>query len=481
MRSRTPFITLTLALTALVLLPGAAGASSRQLAIFQDDSRLLASGDAVREATLDEIRSLGADAIKANLDWATVAPGGRRKPAGFDGSDPADYPGWGVYDEFVADAQARGFEVIFSLTGPAPSWATKGKRGRYEKFDRPSAREYGRFAQAAATRYSSVDIWTFYNEPNLFKYLYPQSRGGVPFAPHHYRGMVRSGEAGLRRGGAGGDRILFGELLPQGSRSTGPKKNLRPLRFLREFFCLDRNYRAFRGRAARVRGCQRYKRLTGLDGFAYHPYTRAGGPSTPEISSDDATIRSLPRVTRLLDRARAKRRISGRRLPIWITEFDFQSNPPDPFGARLKRIPLFMGISELWLAQRNRRVAAYSQYTMEDTPGDPGLWQGGLRFAGGRKKPGVYDAYRLPILVRRLGSSAVEVRGAARPGGRGAVVQVQQRRGRGSFQDLGAPITVRNVRGYFKARFRLSGASRRTYRLVSGGEVSPRVKAVTLF
>jgi hypothetical protein len=60
-------------------------------------------------------------------------------------------------------------------------------------------------------------------------------------------------------------------------------------------------------------------------------------------------------------------------------------------------------------------------------------------------------------------------------------VQVQQRRGRGSFQDLGAPITVRNVRGYFKARFRLSGASRRTYRLVSGGEVSPRVKAVTVF
>ena len=303
----------------------------------------------------------------------------------------------------------------------------------------------------------------------------------MPFAPHHYRGMVRSGVSGLQRAGAGGDRILFGELLPQGSRSTGPRKNLRPLRFLREFFCLDNNYRAFRGRAARVRGCQSYKRLSGLDGFAYHPYTRGGGPSTPEISSDDATIRSLPRVTRVLDRARAKRRISGGRLPIWITEFDFQSDPPDPFGSRLKRIPVFMGISELWLAQRNRRVAAYSQYTMNDTPGDPGLWQGGLRFASGRKKPGVYDAYRLPILVRRLGSSAVEVRGAARPGGRGATVQVQQRRGRGSFQDLGSPITVRNARGYFSARFRLSGASGRTYRLVSGGEFSPRVKPITIF
>ena len=472
---------LALALTALALIPSAAAASSRQLAIFQDDSLLLGSGDAVRNTTLDEIEGLGADAVKANLDWATVAPAGRRKPAGFDGSDPADYPGWGVYDAFVRDAQARGFEVIFALTPPAPSWATKGRRGRYERFDRPSAREYGRFAEAAATRYGSVDVWSFYNEPNLFKYLYPQARKGVPVAPHLYRDMVRSGVSGLRRAGAGGDTILFGELLPQGSSSTGPRKNLRPLRFLREFFCLDSRYRAYRGRAARVRGCQRYKRISGLDGFAYHPYTRGGGPNTPEISSDDATIRSLPRVTRLLDRARAKRRVSGRRLPIWITEFDFQSNPPDPFGARLKRIPLFMGISELWLAQRNRRVVAYSQYTMEDTPGDPGLWQGGLRFAGGRKKPGVYDAYRLPILVRRLGSNAVEVRGAARPGGAGAVVQVQQRRGSGSFQNLGGPITVRNVRGYFSARFRLSGASRRTYRLTSDGQFSPRVKSVTLF
>ena len=80
----------------------------------------------------------------------------------------------------MADAQARGFEVIFALSPPAPSWATKGKRGRYERFDRPSAREFGRFAEAAATRYASVDVWSFYNEPNLFKYLYPQSRKGRP-------------------------------------------------------------------------------------------------------------------------------------------------------------------------------------------------------------------------------------------------------------------------------------------------------------
>jgi hypothetical protein len=139
-----------------------------------------------------------------------------------------------------------------------------------------------------------------------------------------------------------------------------------------------------------------------------------------------------------------------------------------------------MGISELWLAQRNRRVVAYSQYTMNDSPGSSSLWQGGLRFANGRAKKGVYDAYRLPILVRRLGGNAVEVRGASRPGGAGSIVQVQVRSGR-SYENLGGPITVRSVRGYFKARFRLSGASRKRFRFLAGGHKSPAVKPITLF
>jgi hypothetical protein len=480
MRSRTLITMLTLALVALALAPGAASAGSRQLATFQDDSLLIRSGDGAREATLDEIKALGADAVKAQVDWATVAPGGKRKPRGFDGSDPSDYPGWGAYDAFVRDAQAHGFEVILSLGPPAPSWATRGKRGRYERADRPSAREFGRFAEAAAKRYPSVDIWSVWNEPNLYKYLLPQSKKGVPAAPHLYRNLVRSAVAGFGRAGAGRDTVLFGELLPIGSsRCCGPRQNLRPLHFLREMACVDSSYRPFRGRAARIRGCNRFKRLRGLDGFAYHPYTRGCGPlCRQENTRDDATIRVLGRVTHTLDRIR--RRIGGR-MPIWITEFDFQSNPPDRFlGAKLSRIPTFMGISELWLAQRNRRVVAYSQYTMNDSPGSSSLWQGGLRFANGRAKKGVYDAYRLPILVRRLGGNAVEVRGASRPGGAGSIVQVQVRSGR-SYENLGGPITVRNVRGYFKARFRLSGASRKRFRFLAGGHKSPAVKPMTLF
>ena len=469
-----------LAFAGLALSPGAVNASSRQLAIFQEDLGLIRSGDAKRQATLDELQALGVDVIKVQLLWADGAPRGRRKPAGFDGSDPSQYPGWGRYDAFVSEAQARGFRVMFALSPPNPGWATKPRRD-LQGPARPNPREFRDFAEAAGRRYSSVDLWTTGNEPNHKGFLFPQStRGGTPVAPHLYRDLVRGAVAGLRASGHAGDTILFGELLPIGLDAQGPKRNLKPIRFIREFFCLDSNWRVFRGRAARQRGCDHYRKLTGVSGFAYHPYTRGKGPTLVEPSLDDATIRSLGRVTRALDIARRRRRVGGPRLPLWITEFGFQSNPPDPFGARLRRIPGFIGESELWLAQRNRRVKSYSQYAMTDTTivrGDTGSWQSGLRFIDGRRKPGVYEAYRLPIFVRLLGPGAVEVRGAARPGGAGSVVQVQQRAG-GGFSDLGGPITVSNERGYFKARFLLAHAAKRRFRFRYAGMSSSKVKPV---
>jgi hypothetical protein len=88
-----PLKTITLALALLALAPGAALASSGQIALFQDDALLVNNGEASREATLAELEALGVDAIKVQLNWADVAPPGRRKPAGFDGSDPGGYPG----------------------------------------------------------------------------------------------------------------------------------------------------------------------------------------------------------------------------------------------------------------------------------------------------------------------------------------------------------------------------------------------------
>jgi hypothetical protein len=455
-------ITLTTALLlALALLPAAAGASPRQFALFQDET-LLVENAATRASTLDEIKALGADMIKVQVNWATVAPGGRSKPPRFDGADPAEYPGWARYDAVLSEAKARGFKVMFALAPPAPGWATP-TRGDRAGVTRPNAREFGRFATAAARRFPGVDVWTIWNEPNHAGHLYPQStKSGRPVAPGIYRALVRAAVRGLKRGGSGRDPILFGELLPIGKPVDGPTRNLQPLKFLRAFF--------------------RGKPLSGLAGFAYHPYTRPAGPLSPEPTPDDATIRSLGRVFRVLDSARARGRIKGPKLPIWNTEFGFQTNPPDPyFGARIASVPRFWSISELWLSYSDRRVKSISQYTMNDQPGDTSLWQSGLRFADGTPKADIYANYRLPILVRQLGPGAVEVRGDARPGGPGTTVQVYQRGGKGPFKPLGGPMTVRNVRGYFVSRYRLAKAAGRTFYFTAGGQSSLHVKPVRIF
>jgi hypothetical protein len=483
MRLRLSF-SIPLALLALAALPAVATAGWTQHAIFQDDHNLLERGDAARQRTLDELRTLGVDVVKAQLTWSEVAPRGRTRPTGFVAVDPAHYPGWGRYDALVRDAQARGMSVMLALSPPYPGWAT-ARRGDRVGVDRPSPRAFGGFAEAAGRRYPGVDMWTIGNEPNHPGFLYPQAtRRRVPFAPHRYRALVRQAVAGLRRSGHAGNTILFGELLPIGKSRYFRKNTIKPLRFIREFFCLDSSWRPFRGRASRVRGCRRYRPITGVTGFAYHPYTRPNGPRGREPSRDDATIRSYGRITRALDIARRKGRIDGPRLPIWNTEFGFQSNPPDRFQTRLSRIPGFMAESELWISLRNRRVASFSQYTLTDTPvrrrGDIfGTWQGGLRFDDGRAKKGVYDGYRLPIFVRLLGPQAVEVWGAARPRGAGAVVQVQERPRGGDFSNLGGALTVDNARGYFRARFQISRAAQRRYRFVFDGQASRAAKPAT--
>ena len=443
-------LTITIAmLVAAACAAPAADASSRQLLIMQDDSQLRSAPT----ATLDEFDSLGADVVKVNLYWDDVAPGGRRKPAGFDGSNPSGY----TWDFYVAIDQAirnRGMRPYFSLGGRAPAWATKrrGRRGTY----RPSAKEFRLFAQAAGSQFPSVDIWSIWNEANLYSWLSPQRVRRVPVSPGIYRGLYLAGHRGLEAGGHGDDTILFGELMPRGGTDS---RKVRPLEFLREMVCLDRNYRQYRGSAARKRGCRRVGRIP-TSGLAYHPYTLANGPDVNE-GADEAAIGQLSRVRRTLD-ALARRGKLPRRLPIWITEFGYQTRPPDRNATRLRRAPALMDLSE-WIAFRDRRVASYSQYQLRDDD----FWQSGLRFADGDAKPGVYAAFSLPVFVRSLGGNAVEVFGGGR-GASGAAAQVESKPPGGSYRSLGSAAV--NSSGYFRQVFRISGASRRKFRVTLGAQ-----------
>jgi hypothetical protein len=102
---------LLLLVAAAVALPAApASASPTQVMTFEAPRELLSDAD--RDATLDQIRAFGVRRVRVLMYWNSIAPdpGARRRPSGFDGTDPGAYPasGWGRYDNLMQAAQARG-------------------------------------------------------------------------------------------------------------------------------------------------------------------------------------------------------------------------------------------------------------------------------------------------------------------------------------------------------------------------------------
>jgi Cellulase (glycosyl hydrolase family 5) len=475
MNRRLPVV-LTLCLAALAALPTYASARSNQISIIQDDAKVIASGDATRNATLDEMRGLGADVIKISISWRDLANGG--KPA--TPEDPNAYPAgkWAPYDAAVQGAIARGLGVFLNVGGPAPDWAVSRPStpaGTY----RPNAAQFGRFVKAVGTRYSGVRLWSVWNEPNLPVFLLPQrssTKSHYPVSPTLYRNLYRAAYNGLSTSGHAKDTILLGELLPVGKSSHTPRSSIRPLDFLRELACVDRHYHAYKGANAKARGCKGYKALP-LSGIAYHPYSLAGGPTKRPPSRDDATIGTLSRVTKVVDRLRARHRFAGRaHPPLWLTEFGVQTDPPDYlFGAPIKRVPTYLGMSER-IAMRNRRVYSYSQYPLFDDRTTSGF-QSGLRFYKGNTKPGIYQEYKLPIFVRRSGRSAVDFWGGVRSADKGGTVMLYSRVGsKGKFTVLKKSVKLR-ARGYFEIRVRASNASKRQFKFGFGKQRSITVTA----
>jgi hypothetical protein len=441
-------LTITIAtLVAAAVAAPAANASSHQLLIMQDDAHLRAAPT----ATVAEMAGYGTDVVKINLYWDEVE------------STQGTF-NWGSYDAAVDAIVSAGLRPYLLIGGHAPTWAT-GKHGRAGT-NRPDAKAFKTFAQAAGQHYPDVHIWSIWNEPNLYSWLSPQRSHGTPISPSLYRNLYLAGYRGLKAGGHAGDQFLLGELMPRGG--TSPQK-VRPLEFLREMACLDRNYHQIRGKAAKKRGCRKVGRFP-TTGIAYHPYTPPAGPHTAE-GTDDAAIGQLGRLRATMD-ALARRGKLPRHLPIWITEFGYQTKPPDPiFGTPIKRAASFMDESE-WIAFRNSRVASYSQYRLSDDPPRSGSgplrwssWQAGIYYRNGKRKPYVFNAFRLPLFVHQLGGNRVEIFGGRRIPGQTASIAVKSPGA--SYRQLGT-ATV-NSAGYFRRVFKVNGARRSKYKVTIDG------------
>jgi len=470
-----------LAATAALLTPSAASASTGQLSLIQDDRELFGLAGEDPAAVMAEMKAIGVDVVRTNVIFYKVydKPSQRSRPGGFNPADPnaAQYD-WAGTDRLVQLARANGIKVLMTVTGPGPHWSStrvskcRGVPCTYL----PDPKVFGQFAAAAAKRYKGmVDYYSIWNEPNLEVWLTPQikrSAGArVELAGLHYRKLFQAAYKSIARfDGARRNRVLIGE--------TAAISN--PLPFLNATLCLDARGLPFRGSARRTAGCKAGRLNAG--GFAIHPYNN-GGYGTPRSTTKNRNalpIAYMPRLHALSANAVRRGRIPSRGRGVYITEFGFQTRPPD----RLSKITpaeqaQYINESDR-LTYGDSKVKMVGQYELVDVPFQD-QFNTGLRFErrrGGAHKPS-YNAYRVQLVVTRRSASAVEVWGQVRPGG-SSPVAIQTARGGQAF---GNAATVRtNSRGFFRrtirrrasgSRWRLTTQNAATGELLSSRTATP--------
>ena len=139
----------------------------------------------------------------------------------------------------------------------------------------------------------------------------------------------------------------------------------------------------------------------------------------------------------------------GDRFDLWLTEFGYQTNPPDGDDGVSLAPPGRAGCSSPPTAPgATRAIRSLTLYQWEDEPtyrrnpgGSPFAgWQSGLRFVDGRAKPALHGV-RVPFVVDR---DRGRVWGQVRPGGAHTVTL--QRRAGGAWTPIGGPDRHRRPR-----------------------------------
>jgi hypothetical protein len=340
-----------------------------------------------------------------------------------------------------------------------------------------------------------VDYWEIWNEPNQAGWLTPQwlPRPGhkrlYPVSPTIYRGLADAMYAALQATGHGSDTILVGATAPKGLNVKGLTRSIKPMQFIKDLYCLDSHAQLLQGSSAKDRGCPTgdqiaqfpaaHPALFHMTGWSHHPSELFFPPNRKPSDPNYVTIANLGRLSDLMRRifARYNQPQPGGRLPLYLTEFGYQTNPPDRFGVTPARQAAYLDQAE-YLSWRNGNVRALSQFLLVDG-GDPvGLtFQSGLEWIDGRKKPS-YRAYRLPLWMPRRHAPAgtrVRVWGLARPAANGTAPSFDiefRRRGTRNWRKLATRAGSAD-RGYLDTRIRLPGTG--LIRLRSGGAVSRAV------
>ncbi|HMW44755.1 MAG TPA: cellulase family glycosylhydrolase, partial [Solirubrobacterales bacterium] len=350
------------------------------------------------EAGYKRIRSTGATLTRVIITWPLVV--GSKAPA--NPSDPADPAySWGHYDTQIQNAVNAGLTVLVQING-APKWAERCKTQSTTATCNPNPVAFARFARAAATRYSGtyeglprIRYWEPLNEPNLESNFLPQRRSSGKQSPVLYRSVLNRFAAAVK-GVDPTNLVVGGGLSPLGGGNS-----YHPLAFARQLLCMQG-----RSRPTPIRGCSGTARF---DIWASNPYT-TGGPTHKSTNPDDIQLGDLSSMSRLLRAARkaGKIRSSFKSIPYWLTEFSWDSNPPDPGGVKMPLLKRWTAHA-MFQAWRSG-VSAFFWFSLRDIERikdhpyswtlESGLYQRGNSLSQDQPK-GTLKAFRFPVVAFR--------------------------------------------------------------------------------
>ena len=395
----------------VVLVTSAAGA--RKVATVKASSGALETGvgffdlasDSANTTQFQRIRAAGAKYVFIRMYWRDIAPAGTTQPAGFQPTDPADpnYT-WNGYDSQIRGAAAAGLRPIVDITS-APDWAEGASSGSASQGSyKPNASAFGKFLNALGTRYGGsfeglprVQYWAIWNEPNLNTFLSPQMANKKAVAAGWYRSMLNTAADALH-GVHSNNVVIGGETAPFGT-SSATRAATKPLLFMENVLCIGE-------KRVRVRGVTSYvyrsvcKSKTKFDAWSHHPYTQ-GGPTT-KAPYGNVSLGNLGDMRAVLNAAiKAKHVVSGQKARLWVTEFSWDSKPPDPKG-----VPIALEtrwVSEMLYRAWSSGVSFVNWFLLRDQPLASSYWQSGLYYEGStissdKAKP-VLRSFRFPFVA----------------------------------------------------------------------------------
>jgi hypothetical protein len=369
------------------------------------------------DVALEHAVKAGAAAIKVPVFWDTIAP--VKRPAGFKPSDPLD-PAyyWKGLDTELRLIRSHGLEPSVYIAGP-PDWAKR----KLDGFQRVDPAQYRLFVLAAVRRYSGdtqglprVRYWEAWNEPNKVP-----GREFKPGAADWYRELVNAFARSAHT--VKGNAVIAGGLAPFGISTA-----VAPLAFMRSLLCLSPGRKPHVTCRAKVN----------FDIWSTDPYS-AGGPTHQAYRKNDVSIGDLPEMKAVLDAGvRLGHVVSTQPVRFWVTEFSWDSDPPDPKG-----VPA--ALEGRWVAEALYRmwssgVSLVTWFTLRDQPVRTSPYQSGLYFRGSsladdRPKPAL-TGFRFPFVAFPRAKKNVFV-WARTPTGKAATIVVEQR-GSSGWRRLGA-------------------------------------------